>query len=73
MPTRFRALLAASAYVAAFAFAAYRDAAGRGEGEPVNDIAPNPHSMFDTPQDALKSLVAGLDARAHRIAGRRRR
>ena len=57
---RFKALLSASAYVAAFAFAAYLGATLPGEGEPVEDGG-EPDYVFDTPQDALKSMVAGLD------------
>ncbi|GMB80354.1 AAA family ATPase [Shinella zoogloeoides] len=56
----FRALLAASAYIAAFTFAAYLGATLPGEGEPVEDGG-EPDYLFDTPQDALKSMVAGLD------------
>ena len=57
---RFKARLSASAYVAAFAFAAYLGATLPGEGEPVEDGG-EPDYVFDTPQDALKSMVAGLD------------
>lgn len=57
---RFKALLSASAYVAAFTFAAYLGAMLAGEGEPAED-ASEPDYLFDTAQDALKSLVAGLD------------
>lgn len=57
----FKALLAASAYVAAFSFASFLGQTLDGEGEPPNDVA-EPDFLFDTPQDALKSLVAGLDA-----------
>lgn len=57
---RFKGLLSASAYVAAFAFAAFLLSTLSGESEPVND-AREPDFLFDTPQDALKSLVAGLD------------
>lgn len=57
---RFKALLSASAYVAAFTFAAYLGATLVGEGEPVEDGG-EPDYLFDTPQDALKSMVAGLD------------
>lgn len=58
--TQFKALLSASAYVAAFTLAAYLGATLAGEGEPVDD-AVEPDFLFDTPQDALKSLVAALD------------
>ncbi|WP_411032971.1 AAA family ATPase [Shinella sp. BYT-45] len=57
---RFKALLAASAYIAAFTFAAYLGATLPGEGEPVEDGG-EPDYLFDTPQDALKSMVAGLE------------
>lgn len=58
---RFKSLLSASAYVAAFSLAAYLLSTLQGEGEPVND-AQEPDFLFDTPQDALKSMVTGLDA-----------
>jgi len=58
--SRFKALLSASAYIAAFTFAAYLGATLPGEGEPVEDGG-EPDYLFDTPQDALKSMVAGLD------------
>lgn len=56
----FKRLLAASAYVAAFSFASYLLQTLDSEGEPANDT-PEPDFLFDTPQDALKSMVAGLD------------
>ncbi|MCQ4631102.1 ATP-binding protein [Shinella sp. CPCC 100929] len=62
---QFKALLAASAYIAAFTFAAYLGATLPGEGEPVEDGG-EPDYLFDTPQDALKSMIAGLE---HTIAG----
>ncbi|KQY15330.1 AAA family ATPase [Rhizobium sp. Root482] len=58
--TRFKALLSASAYIAAFTFAAYLGATLAGEGEPVED-GTEPDFLFDTPQDALKSMVSALD------------
>ncbi len=58
--SRFKALLSASAYVAAFTFAAYLSATLAGEGEPVEDGA-EPDFLFDTPQDALKSMISALD------------
>jgi len=58
--TRFKKLLSASAYVAAFAFAAYLAQFVESDGEAPNDT-PEPDFLFDTPQDALKSMVAGLD------------
>lgn len=57
---RFRGLLAASAYVAAFALAAYLARMLPGEGEAAGDVA-GPDYLFDTPQDALKTVLAGLD------------
>lgn len=57
---RFRSLLSASAYVAAFTAAAYLGHMLPGEGEPAADTR-EPDYIFDTPQDALKSLLAGLD------------
>src|SRR5690606_5975437 len=56
----FKKLLSASAYVSAFSLASYLAQLIDGEGEPPNDIS-EPDFLFDTPQDALKSLVAGLD------------
>lgn len=58
--SHFKALLSASAYVAAFTLAAYLGATLQGEGEPVDD-AIEPDFLFDTPQDGLKSMVAALD------------
>jgi len=58
--TQFKKLLGASAYVAAFALASYLAQLIDSDGEAPNDIA-EPDFLFDTPQDALKSLVAGLD------------
>lgn len=57
---QFKALLSASAYIAAFTFAAYLGATLPGGGEPVEDGG-EPDYLFDTSQDALKSMVAGLD------------
>jgi len=58
--TQFKALLSASAYVSAFTLAAYLSSTLSGEGEPVED-AKEPDFLFDTPQDALKSMIAALD------------
>ncbi|CAN7305137.1 AAA family ATPase [Pararhizobium sp. LjRoot235] len=58
--SHFKALLSASAYVAAFTFAAYLGATLAGEGEPVEDGS-EPDFLFDTPQDALKSMISALD------------
>lgn len=57
---RFHRLLAAQAYVAAFTFAAFLSRTLDAEGEAPSDL-PEPAFLFDTPLDALKSLVAGLD------------
>ncbi|MCO5162783.1 MAG: ATP-binding protein [Mesorhizobium sp.] len=65
--SNFKKLIHASAYVAAFSFASYLAQTIEADGEPPNDIA-EPNLLFDTAQDALKSLVAGLDAA---IAGSR--
>lgn len=58
--TQFKKLLSASAYVAAFTLASYLSQLIDSDGEAPNDIA-EPNFLFDTPQDAVKSLVAGLD------------
>ena len=58
--SHFKALLSASGYVAAFAFAAYLLHLLASEAEPANDTD-EPDFLFDTPQDALKSMLAGLD------------
>ncbi len=60
---RFRGLLEASAYVAAFTAAAYVKQMVEAGGEPTSDVAP-PSFDFSTPQDALKGFVACLDAAA---------
>lgn len=57
---QFKALLSASAYVAGFTFAAYLGATLPGEAAPVEDGL-QPDFLFDTPQDALKSMISGLD------------
>ncbi|HWK67306.1 MAG TPA: AAA family ATPase [Rhizobiaceae bacterium] len=58
--SQFKKLLSASGYVAAFTLASYLLQLIDGEGEPPNDIA-EPDFLFDTPQDAVKSVLAGLD------------
>ncbi|MBX3598125.1 MAG: ATP-binding protein [Rhizobiaceae bacterium] len=58
--SNFRKLLSASAYVTAFTLASYLLQLIDSDGESPNDIAP-PQFNFDTPQDAVKSLIAGLD------------
>lgn len=56
----FRKLLSASAYVAAFTYASYLLQLIDADGEAPNDVA-EPAFNFDTAQDAVKSIVAGLD------------
>ena len=58
---RFRSLLGASAYVAAFTLAAYLLHMLETDAEPGADLAEPDHD-FDTPQDAVKSVLAGLAA-----------
>lgn len=57
----FKKLLSTSAYVSAFALASYLTQLIDSDGEAPNDIK-EPDFLFDTPQDAVKSLIAGLDA-----------
>ncbi len=57
---RFRGLIEASSYVAAFSAAAYLKQMVESGGEPPTDMAP-PEWNFDTPLDGLKTLVAGLE------------
>ncbi len=56
----YKRLLSASAYVAAFSFASYLLQTLESEGEPANDTE-EPDFLFDTAQDALKSMIAGLE------------
>ena len=58
---RFKRLLSASAYVAAFSLACYLLQTIESDAEAPNDVE-EPDFLFDTPQDALKSMIAGLDA-----------
>ena len=58
--TRFKRLISAAAYVSAFALGSYLLQLIDSDGEAPNDIR-EPDFLFDTPQDALKSMVAGLD------------
>ncbi|MGI9367092.1 MAG: ATP-binding protein [Rhizobiaceae bacterium] len=58
---RFRELVESSAYICAFSAAAYLLQMLPEEGEPASDVA-EPDFLFDTPQDALKGLVAAVDA-----------
>ena len=57
----YKRLLSASAYVSAFSFASYLLQTLESEGEPANDTE-EPDFLFDTAQDALKSMIAGLDS-----------
>ncbi|EKF43639.1 hypothetical protein NA8A_06388 [Nitratireductor indicus C115] len=56
----YHALLQASAYVAAFTLSSYLLRMLDADSEPVNDTD-EPDFQFDTPQDALKSVIAALD------------
>jgi hypothetical protein len=58
---RFKRLLSAAAYVSAFGLGSYLLQLIDADGEAPNDVK-EPDFLFDTPQDALKSMVAGLDA-----------
>ena len=57
----YKRLLSASAYAAAFSFSSYLLQTLESEGEPAGDTD-EPDFLFDTAQDALKSMIAGLDA-----------
>lgn len=56
----YHALLQASAYVAAFTLSSYLLQMLDADSEPVNDTD-EPDFQFDTPQDALKSVLAALE------------
>jgi hypothetical protein len=56
----FKSLLSAAAYITAFTLCAYLSSTLPGEGEPGEDV-PEPDYLFDTPQDAAKSIIAGLE------------
>ncbi|MBZ9893980.1 ATP-binding protein [Mesorhizobium sp. BR1-1-6] len=58
--TTFKKLLSASAYISAFSLSSYLFQLIDSDGEAPNDI-PEPDFLFDTPQDAVKSILAGLD------------
>jgi len=58
---RFRPLVESASYVAAFSASAYLLQMLPDEEEAASDV-PEPDFLFDTPQDALKGLVACLDA-----------
>jgi hypothetical protein len=62
---QFKKLLSAATYISAFSFASYLWQLVDSDGEAPNDVA-EPHFAFDTAQDALKALVAGLD---HAVSG----
>lgn len=56
----FKKLLSAAAYVSAFALAAYLSQLIEADTQATNDIKA-PEFNFDTAQDALKSVIGGLD------------
>ncbi len=56
----YKRLLSAAAYVAAFTFASYLLQTIESDAEAPGDVH-EPDYVFDTQQDALKSLIAGLD------------
>ena len=58
--SHFKKLLSASAYVAGFTLASYLAQLIDSDGEAPNDVS-EPDFLFDTPQDAVKSIVSGLD------------
>lgn len=58
--SHFKRLLSAASYIAAFSLSAYLAQLIEADGEPANDIA-EPDFLFDTSQDALKSVIAGMD------------
>lgn len=58
--SHFKKLLSASAYVAGFTIASYLAQLIDSDGEAPNDVS-EPDFLFDTPQDAVKSIVSGLD------------
>ena len=57
----FRELVESAAYVSAFSAAAYLLQMLPEEGEPASDVG-EPDFLFDTSQDALKCIVAAMDA-----------
>ena len=56
---RFKSLLSASGYISAFTLSAYLLQLLESDTEPGEDLD-EPDYMFDTPQDAVKSVIAGL-------------
>lgn len=57
----YKRLLSAAAYVAAFTLVSYLLQTVESDAEAPSDVR-EPEYVFDTQQDALKSLIAGLDA-----------
>lgn len=57
----YKRLLSAGAFVAAFTFASYLLQTLESDADAPSDVR-EPDYVFDTQQDALKALVAGLDA-----------
>ena len=57
----YKRLLSAAAYVAAFTLVSYLLQTVESDAEAPSDVR-EPDYVFDTQQDALKSLIAGLDA-----------
>ena len=58
--SHYKRLLSAAAYIAAFTFASYLLQTVESDAEAPSDVA-EPDYVFDTQQDALKALIAGLD------------
>jgi energy-coupling factor transporter ATP-binding protein EcfA2 len=58
--SHYKRLLSAAAYVAAFTFASYLLQTVESDAEAPSDVG-EPDYVFDTQQDALKALIAGLD------------
>jgi hypothetical protein len=58
--THYKKLLSGAAYVAAFTYAAYMLQLVESDGEAPNDVK-EPAFNFDSQQDAVKSIIAGLD------------
>src|SRR5690606_5911836 len=58
--SHYKRLLSAAAYVSAFTFSSYLLQTVESDAEAPSDVA-EPDYVFDTQQDALKALIAGLD------------
>lgn len=56
---KFKEQLSASGYIAAFSLAAYLLQMLESDSEPGEDLA-EPNYLFDTPQDSVKAVIAGL-------------